>query len=125
MSGDILVPLGLFAMIAAIVIGPTWLKHREKKEMQETLRRAIDKGQSLPTELIESLTQSAPKPATASRDIRVGVLLVATALGVAGFGAMIGYLTTDRAYTLVAFGAIPGAVGLAFVILSFFNKNKG
>lgn len=124
MDAEILVPLSLFAMIAAIVIGPTWLKHREKKEMQETLRRAIDKGQSLPTELIDSLTHAAPKPPTASRDVRTGVLLIATALGIAAFGALIGYLTTDRAYTLIAFGAIPGAIGFAFVILSVFNKNK-
>ena len=37
----------------------SYLKSREKKEMQLTVRSAIDKGQPLPAELIDALTMEA------------------------------------------------------------------
>ena len=42
----------VFGTITAIVFGPTFLKYREKRDMQETVRLAVDKGQELPPELL-------------------------------------------------------------------------
>ncbi|TPW02375.1 MAG: hypothetical protein FD125_2096, partial [bacterium] len=42
---EVLIPITMFAMIAAIVIVPTWLKSKERREMQATLRASLDKGQ--------------------------------------------------------------------------------
>lgn len=36
--------LSVFGTITAIAFGPTYLKSRERREMQATLRHAIDKG---------------------------------------------------------------------------------
>lgn len=124
MDLKILVPLAPFIMVIAIVVIPAWFKSREKRDMQETLRKAIEQGQPLPPELIESLTQAAPPPSSASRDVRLGVMLIAIALGVVGCGAGLGYFAQEAAFAIGAFAAIPGAIGMAFVILSFFNKNR-
>ena len=32
----------VFGTITAIIVGPTWLKSKEKREMQATLRHAMD-----------------------------------------------------------------------------------
>ena len=120
-----LIPIVLFIMIGAIVIVPTWLKSKERKEMQATLRASIEKGQALPPEIVEALSKENIKPpATATRDLRVGVILLAVSLGVALFGYMVSFAEMDAFYPIAGSAAVPGMIGLAFIILSFFNKNK-
>ena len=120
------IPIALFIMIGAIVIVPSWLKSKERKEMQATLRASIEKGQALPPEIVEALSKENIKPpATATRDLRVGVILLAVSLGVALFGYMVSFAEMDAFYPIAGSAAVPGMIGLAFIILSFFNKNKG
>ena len=126
MNGEFLIPVALFGMIAAIVIVPAWLKSRERREMQATLRTAIDKGQPLPTDVVEALSRENIKPpASATRDLRVGVILLAVSIGIALMGYMISFEDMDAFYPISGMAAIPGMIGLAFIILSVFNKNKG
>lgn len=125
MGVEIAVPLAFFSMIAAIVLVPTWLKSRDRRDMQETARHAIDKGQALPPELIESLSRAGrTRVATAHTDLRTGVIWLAIAAGVATFGWAVGYEEAEAIHPLMGLAAIPGFLGLAFVILSFFNKTK-
>ena len=123
---EILVPIGLFAMIAAIVIVPNWLRTRERQEMQATVRAAIEKGQPLPPELIEALSRDVRvrRVPSAQRDLRIGVILLAVAGGVALTGVALGGINDNAMFGTVSGAAIPGMIGLAFVILSFFNPNK-
>lgn len=126
MNGEFLIPVALFGMIAAIVIVPAWLKSRERREMQATLRTAIDKGQPLPTDVVEALSREQVKrPATATSDLRLGVILLAVSIGIALMGYLISFEDMDAFYPISGMAAIPGMIGLAFVVLSAFNKNKG
>ncbi len=122
---EILIPLAPFVMIIAIIVVPAWLKSRERREMQATLRTAIEKGQPLPTEIIEAMTKSVKVPATALSDMRTGVIWVAVGLGVGVLGFMIGYQEAEAFHPILGFAAIPVIIGLAYVVLSFFNPNKG
>ena len=124
---EVMITIAMFAMIAAIVIVPTWLKSKERRDMQVTLRASIDKGQALPPEVIDALTRQTIKPpATAGRDLRIGVILLALSLGIGVTFSVIAYTFGEsEAWGFGAFAAIPGAVGLAFIFLSAFNKNKG
>ena len=121
----ILIPLAPFLMVIAIVVIPAWLKSNERKEMQATLRSAIEKGQPLPPEVIDALSRDNIKPpATAGRDLRVGVILLAVSIGIALFGYAVSFENWDAFYPISGLAAIPGMIGLAFIVLSFFNKNK-
>lgn len=123
---EILIPLAPFLMVVAIVVIPAWLKSRERREMQATLRTAIEKGQPLPPEVIETISRENVKPpASAARDLRTGVILLAVAFGIGIFGYAVSFAEMDAYYPIVGIAAIPGMIGLAFIILSFFNKNKG
>lgn len=124
MGVEIFVPLAFFAMIVAIVAIPTWFKSRDRREMQGTLRTAIEKGQPLPPEVIDALSKDVGKPPSAHRDLRVGVVWLAIGLGVATFAWMVGFEENEAVYPVMGIAAIPGFIGLAFIILSFFNKNK-
>jgi hypothetical protein len=123
---QILIPLAPFLMIAAIVIIPKWYRTNERREMQKTLRAAIDKGQTLPPELVDALSKDSVRPpATAARDLRTGIILLAVSVGIALMGYGISFEEMDALYPFAGFAAIPGTIGLAFIVLSVFNKNKG
>lgn len=121
----------VFGTITAIVFGPTYLKSREKREMQATLRHAIDKGQELPAEVIEAMTRDVARSLPSrTRDIRRGIIWLAVGVGLAAFG-----LINDMGWDndgweghfgngMLGVAAIPVTIGLAFIVLSFFNKNK-
>ncbi|CAN5158935.1 DUF6249 domain-containing protein [soil metagenome] len=126
MDLGVLVPLAPFIMVATIVVVPAWLKSRERREMQETVRTAIEKGQPLPPELIEALTKEVkgPKVSSALRDVRIGVILLSVGVGLAMLGGALRLITDEAFYWLLGSAAIPAAIGVAFIILSFFNPNK-
>nr|WP_238537087.1 DUF6249 domain-containing protein [Caulobacter sp. AP07] len=113
-------------MVAAIIIVPAWLRTRERREMQETVRAAIEKGQPLPPELIEALTKNVnpPKVSSAQRDLRIGVILLSVSVGLVLTGLALGGINDNAMFGTMSGAAIPGMIGLAFVILSFFNPNK-
>ncbi len=126
MGNEILIPLAGIVMIIAIVLGPFYLKSKERREMQATLRASIERGQPLPADVIEALSRENIKPVpTASRDLRLGVILLAVAVGIGITFGYLGYYFDEDVMGFGAWAAIPGAVGLAFIVLSFFNKNKG
>jgi hypothetical protein len=119
----------VFGSITAIVVGPTYFKSREKREMQATVRHAMDKGQALPAELIDAMTQDvASKLPSRTRDLRRGVIWLAIGVGLAAFGlvsefggdAWNGGVDTG----LLGIACIPATIGLAYIVLSFFNPNK-
>jgi Na+/H+ antiporter NhaD/arsenite permease-like protein len=121
---EILIPLTFFAMIAAIVIGPRYLKSLERRKMADTLRAAIDKGQPLPPEVINLLTADARPPASPQRDLRRGVILVAVALGLVVMGLVVGQGEPDATYPMIGVAAIPGFIGLALIAIAQLGKDR-
>ena len=126
----ILIVAIVFSAITAIVFGPSYLKSREKREMQTTVRHAIDKGQDLPPELIDAMTRDvASKLPSRTRDLRRGVIWLAVGIGFAAFSYLsnLGWNDHDMegaSAAMMGLAAIPATIGLAFIVLSFFNPNK-
>jgi hypothetical protein len=124
-----------FAMVVAIVVWPKVIRARERTEMQATLRAAIDKGQPLPAELVDAMAASQDKvdrrpPSSRSRDIRNGIIWLAVGVGLAAFSILNEMSWAgdnwDAEFSggMLAFAAIPVTIGVAYLILSAFNKNK-
>ena len=126
----ILIVAIIFGAFTAVIFGPSYLKSREKREVQQTVRHAIDKGQGLPPELIDAMTRDvASKLPSRTRDLRRGVIWLAVGIGFAAFSYLsnLGWSDHDmQEATGAMFGlaAIPVTIGLAFIVLSFFNPNK-
>jgi hypothetical protein len=120
----LLIPLGFFVLVGAIVVVPAWLKSRERRELQSTLRAAIDKGQPLPAEIIDAMTKNVKTAPTSLSDLRTGVIWLAVGLGIAAFGYMVGYEEADAFHPVVGIASIPAIIGLAYIALSFVNPNK-
>ena len=87
----ILVPLGFFAMVAAIVIVPRYLKSLERQKLQETLRASIEKGAELPPEVVQALTSDVKAAPSPYRDLRAGIIWLGVAVGFAALGAAVSF----------------------------------
>ena len=124
MGPEIIVPIGAFAMVVAIVCLPFYFKSRERREMQRTLRAAIEKGQPMPPEVIDAMTKTVKLPPTRLRDLRTGVIWLAVGIGVAGATYFGDFIHGDHDFDGFGIACIPAVIGVAYIVLSFFNPNK-
>lgn len=120
--------ISVFGTISAICVLPSYFKHRSQREMQKTVRTAIGEGQSLPAELIEAMTRDVKKGLPSkSRDIRRGVLWIAAGIGLALMGQFTNLhvgVSGERVIQngLLGVACVPFVFGIAYLILSRFNK---
>lgn len=122
---DVLVVLIVFGSMTAIVIVPFWLRSRERVRMQDTVRAAIQQGQSLPTDVIETMTRAMKPVPSRRRDFRRAVIWLAIAGAVGSWGLLDqmneGWMRPSDWY---GFAAIPLFIGLAFLVLGFLNGKR-
>ncbi|HEY3812985.1 MAG TPA: DUF6249 domain-containing protein [Caulobacteraceae bacterium] len=117
--------VAFFGTIVAVVLIPRILKNRERKQIQDTIRAAIDKGQPLPSEVLDVMTRDVRSaPSSRQRDVRLGIIWLAIGVGLGVIGWMFTGFDTTEPGPFIGFFAIPGVIGIAFIILSFFNKSK-
>lgn len=121
---EILVPLGFFAMIAAIIIVPRYLKSQERQKLQETLRVSIEKGAELPPEVVQALTSDTKARPSAYRDLRAGIIWLGVAVGFASLGVAVSFEEPDALYPMLGVAAFPGFIGLALIALSAISRGK-
>lgn len=121
---EILIPISFFALIAAIVIVPRWLKSQERQKLQETLRASIEKGAQLPPEVIEALTSDVKAPPSPYRDLRAGIVWLGVSVGFAALGFAVSFEEPDALYPMLGIAAFPGFIGLALIALSFISRGK-
>ena len=126
------VGVAFWAFLAAVVIVPRILKSRDRAKMDETLRIAYEKGQPVPPEMIAALqTNVQPRMETPERDLRRAIVLIAVGLGLCGLGYGMFYglssVNDIAAYTtggsIAGAGAIPGLIGVAYLILWLTRRN--
>lgn len=112
-----LIPIVLFGCIAFVTAFFFYLRFRSKRELQETMRQALEKGVELSPEVLERLGE---RPRTPAADFRRGVILVAIGLACAGFGLALGQAQAIRPLTALA--AFPFLIGLAYLGLWLFHR---
>ncbi len=117
----ITVPLLVLGGVVGLV---TYYRFRRRRDVQETIRVAIEKGQELPTEFLETIQspQEAARPRK-DQDLRRGVVLIAVGLGIAAFGALAG--EEDAVRPLMGIGSIPFLIGVALTALWILRTRRG
>jgi hypothetical protein len=124
---EILIPIALFAMIAAIVVMPRYFKSLERQKTAELMRAAIERGQPLPPEIVDAMSSNVRTPGlppSPQRDLRTGVIWLAVALAFVALAIVSGFEEPEHTYGLLGVAAFPGFIGLAFIVLSQLNKPK-
>lgn len=115
---DEIVPAVMFLGLTLVFSLLLWFRYRARREMQETLRVALDKGQDLTPEIIDRLGH--PKAAP-DKDLRLGVIWLAVASGLVLCGFAIPEETGHALQGILAGAAFPFAIGVAYMILHFFT----
>ena len=103
--------LGLTVIISLFF----WFRFRARGEMQQTIRTAIDKGQELTPELVESL--GSPQKSSKDRDLRLALIWLAIGLGIALFGFAMSTVEGRVLMIMLGISAFPFMIGLAYTIM--------
>jgi hypothetical protein len=129
MLTSVLNTLIVFGFLAAIILGPRYLRARDRDKLHETLRMAYEKNQPVPPELVDALiNEEKTRPTlvpTPDRDFRRGLVLVFIGLGfaAAAYALYLGisvFSDTGAWITgecVAAVGAVPGFIGVAYLLL--------
>jgi hypothetical protein len=110
------VPIVMFLSVALIFSLFFFFRFRTRKEIQQTLRAAIEQGQELTPDILDRLGETRSGVA----DLRRGVISVAVAIGLLAFGFLLG--EEDALGPLLAISAFPFLIGLAYLGLWKFRE---
>ena len=120
MSGhEVWVPLSMFIGISVVLSLWVWFRYKAKRDMQVTIRTAIEKGQGLSPELIENLVNP---PVSPQRDLRRGVIGVLAAIGFALFAIILG--EEDAVRPLLGVAMFPLSIGAGFLLMHRFGRSN-
>jgi len=126
-------------LVLGCVLGPRYIRSRERQRLYELMRTAYEKGQTVPPEVIAQLSaepqlDAAPRQSgsgSADPDLRRAVVLIAVGIGLAGLGLGLGWgIGTVSAIggtitggIIAGCGAIPGFIGVAYLLLWLVSRN--
>ncbi len=110
-----LIPIAMFAAIALIFFIVLYFRQRSRADMQQTIRLALERGTELTPELISRL--GAPAEPSKNRDLRLGLIWMALAVGLAMCGLAVATFSIEALYGCLAGAAFPFAIGLAYMIM--------
>ncbi|MGB5211662.1 MAG: DUF6249 domain-containing protein [Gammaproteobacteria bacterium] len=114
---EVWVPIIMFLTMGAIFILFFYFRFRTRREFQQTLRIALDKGAELTPDVLDRLGEPA-RPKTA--DLRRGLFGLFIGIAFAVFGLVLG--EEDAIRPLLAVGAFPFLVGIAYLGLWKFRE---
>lgn len=112
------VPVSMFIGLSVVLSLWVWFRYKAKKELQETIRTAIEKGQGLSPELIENLVNP---PVSPQRDLRRGLISVLVAVAIALFAMFIG--EDDAVGPLLGISMFPLSIGVGYLVMHRLAKS--
>ncbi len=121
MGPEIIVPTVFFGSIVGVVWLVSYFNGRKRTTIHETLRHAIDKGQTLSPDLLEKMSL-VTDPVRA--DLRRGVLFLAFGAAFAVLAAMIGMEESEALTPMLGVATFPIFLGIAYIGLWAFSRGK-
>ena len=116
-----LIPIVMFVSLAVVLICFFWFRLRAREGMQQTIRSALDKGHELTPELIDHLGN--PK-ADKFRDLRLGVIWISIAVGLALVAFAVGQFAQEALHGTLASAGLPFAIGCGYLVLYQFTGKE-
>jgi len=116
------IPIVLLIVVGVIAFTAIYFGFRSRKELQTTVRTAIEQGQELSTDVLATIAHE-QKKRHKDADLRRGAVLIATGVGVAAFAWILWEEDATRAR--LGLSMIPLAVGIAMTLLWLIRRHKG
>jgi hypothetical protein len=122
-----MIVLIIFGTIAAVIIAPMYFRSQERQRMLETVRLAIEKGEPMPDNVTEAISRSVktPLPVSPQRDLRTGIIWLGVGVGLAAMGLALNFEDPEATWPMIGISAFPVFIGLAFIAMSFLNRDRG
>ena len=115
---EVWIPLSMFIGMTLVLSLIVWFGYKMKREVQNTIRTAIEKGDSLSPELIQNLVSP---PISPKRDLRRGVIWSVVAIGIALFGVVLG--EEDAVRPMLGIAMFPLSVGVGFLLMHRYGRS--
>lgn len=113
MDEGIVIPIGFFIFLGAVLIVWILANQKSRADLQTTVRQAVDAGQSLSPELVRSLVdQGKARPVY----LRRGILNITIAAAIALFGVVLQFEEHD-AYIFSGLALFPLFLGIGYLIV--------
>src|SRR4051812_37231044 len=93
---EILVPISVFLMVAAIVIVPIFIRSQERKAAIEAIRRMAEQGVTPPAELMAIIKQT-DRPRAPDHDLKIGLVAMAISAAMITLAVVRFVLSSDPA----------------------------
>ena len=113
-----------FAFVVIIKLVKNNDKHKLRQLQAELASKALEKGESIPTDLFV-------EPKTKHNPLNTGIIFIATGIGFSLFlwlfSTFVSELNKEMSAAFMAFasvGILPFMVGIAFVIIHFIEKKQ-
>ena len=116
-----LIPIVMFISLAVVLVFLFWFRWRARDGMQQTIRMALDKGHELTPEIIDRLGH--PK-AGKFRDLRLGVIWLALAVGLALIAVAVPDPSGHALRGTLAGAALPFAIGVGYLLLHWITGKE-
>ena len=119
-AAEAIVPIALFLVVGTCVGLFFYFRFRTRQELQQTVRAAIDSGQSLSADVLAEITSALhPK----GNDLRKGIIFVALALAFFTFGMILDDPQGTQALSGIA--SFPLFIGLAYLLIWRTGRTQG
>ncbi len=116
---EVLIPVSMFVGLTIVLCLFFWFRYRNRADMQQTIRLALDKGQELSPELVDRLGHPTPGR---DRDLRLALIWLALAVGLALCGVAVPDPTGNALRGCLAGAAFPFAIGAAYLLIWRFAE---
>jgi hypothetical protein len=111
----VIVPTATFGFIALVIFIVVFYRFRRERVRHETLRAMVEKGVDIPPELLVP-----PAAAKKHADLRRGLVLLGSGLGLIGFFALI--KNQEMPDGIWGIGLIPALIGVGYLLVWWLEK---
>ena len=115
------IPIVMFIVIGAIFWLFYFFRQRNRSEIQQTIRLALEKGNDLSPEMIAQLGEPQSSP---NGDLRRALVWLALAVGLALCGLFVPDPSGHALQGCLAGAAFPFAIGIAFLIMWRYGESQ-
>ncbi len=120
--GPALIGVAFWIFLAVIVLGAIWSAFARNREMQKTIRLAIEKGMQLDPALIDNLV--ARKRAMPEGLQIGGIICIAIGVGLPILGYFVAQIQPIALFPIVGAGILVGLIGVSLVICSILVRRR-
>jgi hypothetical protein len=109
--------LGFWLFVAACVVGGIWDAARKRESQQETLRRLVESGNDIDTDVLEQVLNAGDKAKNLGRDLKVsGLIVIFVSPGLAIMGLFLARINEEALMPLLGASFLTGFVGIGLLV---------